>query len=73
MLSTKRRKILEKAKEQGGISGEEAREIYDSKSSAYESLNKLTELGMLKKNEAPESSNNRFIWMVTELGKRLVS
>lgn len=73
MFSKKQYKLLMKAKEEGGISGREAREIYQSKSSAYMNLNRMSKAGFLKKCEAPENSKNKFIFMITNKGEEYVS
>lgn len=73
MINKKRKKVLEKAKKNGGISGRDARQIYDSKSSAYRVLNDLSSKGFLKKCSAPENSSNTYIFMITDKGKTALS
>lgn len=73
MLPKKRKKVLEKAKKEGGISGKDAREIYDSKSSAYKVLNRLAKRGFLDKCKAPTESENQYIFMITKKGKIIIS
>jgi len=72
MYFEKRLKILKKAIEDGGISLNEASEIYDSYSSAYKMLEELTKRNILSKTEAPYKEQTKYIYCITEKGKELL-
>jgi len=65
LITRKQKDIIGTALEKGGISPEEAREIYNSQSSIYETLNLLKESGFLKKKNAPTTRSEKFIYAPT--------
>lgn len=71
-LTEKRRNLIKLAYQKGGITHEDALQIFQHKSTVSEAFKHLTEHNLLEQKEAPPSSRKQKIWFITDIGETVV-
>ena len=73
MVSDKKLRLLEIAKEEGALTLDYGLEVYSSTSNVSRAVRELVDNDLINKKEAPKISNYRKVWTLTDKGEMRLS